>query len=98
MFVKDFRNHPATSLISHGYSVVIGNDDPGLWNASGVSYDWYMVFMAMTNADAGLEILKKLAINSFVYSAMNTSEKQVALEQFEEQWADFIEMLLRYNT
>lgn len=90
MFVHEFRNHPAAGLIAQGFPVVIGNDDPGVWGACGVSYDWYVVFMAMTSEDAGLEVLKKLAMNSFVYSSMEDGEKAAALLAFEDQWRDFV--------
>lgn len=93
MFINDFRNHPATGLIADGYSLVIGNDDPGVWGAVGVSYDWYMVFMAMTSQNAGLEFLKKIAINSFNYSSMDQLEKVRALQLFEHQWQRFIRQM-----
>lgn len=93
MFVADMRNHPAVSLIARNYPVVIGNDDPGLWGATGISYDFYMVFMAMTSEGAGLEALKKLALNSVVYSNMDDSEKEDALRVFEHEWQGFIRNL-----
>lgn len=47
-FVDDLRNHSIVSLISREYLLVIVNDDPGLWDASGVSFDFCGVFIAMT--------------------------------------------------
>lgn len=90
-FVDDLRNHPAVGLISRGYPVVVGNDDPGLWDASGLSFDFYVVIMAMTSEDAGLEVLKQLALNSIQYSAMQETEKNVAFKVFEEQWKRYID-------
>lgn len=93
MFVKDFRNHPAAFLIAQGFPLVVANDDPDAWDAKGVSYDWYMMFMAMTNENAGLELLKKLALNSIHYSSMENFEKDVALQLFKNQWQYFIHKL-----
>lgn len=91
MLVDDLRNHPAASLISQGIPIVICNDDPSFWGASGLSYDWYLVFMAMTHKDAGLEILKLFATNSIKYSAMSEAEKPIALQKWEKQWKQFID-------
>lgn len=37
---EDPRNHPVATLFASGYPVVVGNDDPSAWNATGLSYDW----------------------------------------------------------
>lgn len=89
-FVSDLRNHPATYLISRGYPVVICNDDPGNWGAEGLSYDWYLTFMAMSTENAGLELLKKLAINSIEYSALDDTQKKLALKIWTDKWNRFI--------
>ncbi|XP_060535939.1 adenosine deaminase 2-like [Cylas formicarius] len=91
----DPRNHPATVLLATGYPVVIGNDDPSVWQSTGLSYDWYVVLMAMTWEDHGLEVLKKLAMNSIKYSAMSEKEKIAALDQFLTAWDRFVDEFLR---
>jgi len=65
--VKDLRNHPAVYFMSENLPIVIGNDNPRLWNVIGLSYDFYYAFMAFTPVDAGLNILKQFALNSLKY-------------------------------
>lgn len=95
MLNQDPRNHPAGFLIANGFPLVICNDDPSVWGATGLSYDWYVVFMAMTSRDAGIEKLKQFALNSILYSAMNSTEKSKALEEWNKDWQIFIGELLR---
>ncbi|EFA00339.1 adenosine deaminase 2-A [Tribolium castaneum] len=97
MLNQDHRNHPAAVLMALGFPVVIGNDDPSIWDATGLSYDWFMVFMAMTPRDSGLEVLKQLAINSIVYSSMGVEEKRRSLEVWEGQWDKFLDEILKTN-
>ncbi|KAJ3664239.1 hypothetical protein Zmor_008423 [Zophobas morio] len=93
---EDPRNHPAATLMALNYPIVIGNDDPSIWNATGLSYDWYVVFMAMTPKNKGLEVLKQLAINSIRYSAMDKEEKNDAMKRWQQQWNNFlIDILLQ---
>ncbi|XP_050510313.1 LOW QUALITY PROTEIN: adenosine deaminase 2-like [Diabrotica virgifera virgifera] len=94
MLIRDPRNHPAVGLMANGFPVVICNDDPSAWEATGLSYDWYVAFMAMTSEENGIQVLKQFAINSIVYSAMGDSEKQVALSQWESSWQKFIDEIL----
>lgn len=62
--VTDMRNHPATFYVSQNYPIVIASDDPGFWNAKGLSYDFYYALMSMAPARAGLAFLKELVKNS----------------------------------
>lgn len=94
MLHRDPRNHPAISLISNGFPVVICNDDPAVWGATGLSYDWYVVFLAMTSSDAGIETLKQLAFNSISYSGMTDQNKSKAIEIWTEDWKKFVDDLL----
>lgn len=62
--VTDMRNHPANFYVSQNLPMVISSDDPGFWNAKGVSYDFYYALMSLTSAETGLSYLKQLVLNS----------------------------------
>lgn len=95
--VDDIRNHPATILIADNYPVVITCDDPSLWGAKGLSYDWYLAFMGLASKDADLRLLKQFALNSIVYSGMEMFEKYVAMEKWQQDWDTFINQILIDN-
>ncbi|XP_011693439.1 PREDICTED: adenosine deaminase CECR1-like [Wasmannia auropunctata] len=91
--VEDMRNHPAASLFASGSPVVVSNDDPGLWGAKGLTYDFYEAFMGIMSANSDLRSLKQLAINSLTYSSMNRREKWNALQQWQIRWDNFVAKL-----
>lgn len=91
--VKDLRNHPGTVLFSEDYPVVVSNDDPGLWGAKGLSYDFYEAFMGMMSRGADLRALKKLAMNSIKYSSLSAKEKLRAMAIWMKRWNKFVDKL-----
>ena len=92
-YVADLRNHPAVLYINSGLPVVICPDDPCIWKCT-FSYDFYAAFMAW---GLDLKCLKKLAMNSLIYSAMNPEEKERALEFWRGKWVKFITWLNEYE-
>jgi adenosine deaminase CECR1 len=92
-YVADLRNHPAVHYINSGLPVVICPDDPALWKST-FSHDFYVAFMAW---GLDLKCLKQLAMNSLIYSAMDSKEKEIALEFWRGKWAKFITWLNEYE-
>ncbi|XP_057316507.1 adenosine deaminase 2-like [Hydractinia symbiolongicarpus] len=96
--VSDLRDHPAADLLSDNQPITVSPDDPAIWQASGVSFDLYQVFMAMTPAHAGLAVLKKLALNSISYSNPNELEKFSLMEMWKQKWEIFLDnIILEYR-
>ncbi|XP_022232675.1 adenosine deaminase 2 [Drosophila obscura] len=93
-FVWDLRNHPASFLIAQNFPIVISSDDPGLWGAKGLSYDFYYAFMAMAPAEADLRFLKQLALNSIKYAVLTSDERRKINRIFQRKWQEFIANVL----
>jgi len=94
--VADLRNHPAAALFTNGFPLVISNDDPPVWQAVGLSSDFYMAFMGMAGRRADLRTLKQLALNSITFSAMDTNEKTAAFNEWQRRWDLFIDGFYEY--
>ncbi|XP_055903897.1 adenosine deaminase 2 [Eupeodes corollae] len=92
--VWDLRNHPAAFFISENVPIVITNDDPGFWNAKGLSYDFYYAIMSFAPNYAGLKTLKQLVWNSIKYSVLNESEREEAYDTLERKWDMFLDRII----
>ena len=83
--VQDLRNHPAAILIQEGFPLIISSDDPTLWGATGLSFDYYEAFMGLAGKNMDLKLLKRLTLNSLDYSEANTQCKNL----FTNKWKAF---------
>ena len=70
---------------------MVSSDDPGLWDAKGLSYDYYSVFMAMASKTMDLKLLKQLVQNSLDYSNLEGEELAQCQSIVDTKWKDFIQ-------
>ncbi|KAH0557346.1 adenosine deaminase 2-like [Cotesia glomerata] len=91
--ITDLRNHPASILFAQNFSIVISSNDPGVWGATALSYDFYEAFMGLMSNHSDIRALKQLAINSIHFSSMNQGQKARAVEIWVQKWKDFVDMV-----
>lgn len=90
MLVKDLRNHPAAALMSENHPLVISSDDPAMFGASGLSYDFYEAFVGFGGIRSNVGALKELAMNSIRYSSLTLEQQEKALAQWQKSWDKFV--------
>lgn len=88
--VKDLRNHPAAALMSENHPLVISSDDPAMFGASGLSYDFYEAFVGFGGLRSNVGSLKQLAMNSIRYSSLTPKQQAKALALWQTRWDKFV--------
>ncbi|XP_029008738.1 adenosine deaminase 2-A isoform X2 [Betta splendens] len=88
--VDDLRNHPAAVLMSENHPMVISSDDPGVFGASGLSYDFYEAFVGFGGLRSNIGSLKALAKNSIRYSSLTAQQQEEALASWQRRWDKFV--------
>lgn len=86
-YIQNLRMHPASGYINKGIPVAISSDDPQIFNYKGLSYDFWTAYMAW---ELDLRQVKKLALNSLVYSALSNSEKDSAMKYLLDEWDKWV--------
>jgi adenosine deaminase CECR1 len=86
-YVRDLRIHPAHAWIKRGIQISISPDDPGVFGYIGVTPDYWSIFLAW---ELDLRALKKLAMNSIMYSHLDEAGKKEALALWEKKWDVFV--------
>lgn len=90
--VEDLRDHPFVQFIAEGLPVTVSPDDPALWGATGVTFDWFQLFLASGNT-TGIGLLKRLAVNSLEASALEGDARTALRKSWAAQWDAWIEWL-----
>ncbi len=86
-YIDDLRVHPMNYLLRRGVQCTINSDDPSIFGYSGLSYDYWTIFLAW---QLDLQSIKKLAMNSLTYSSLPEAEKQQAMAYWQQEWDRFI--------
>jgi adenosine deaminase CECR1 len=94
-YITDLRMHPAHAWIKHGMQISISPDDPSIFGYTGVTPDYWSIFLAW---ELDLRSLKQLAINSIRYSFLEENKKKAALENWNKKWIDFVQAINQYGS
>ena len=94
-YITDLRMHPAHAWIKHGMQISISPDDPSIFGYTGVTPDYWSIFLAW---ELDLRSLKQLAINSIRYSFLAENKKKAALENWNKKWIDFVQVINQYGS
>ncbi|CAB0029521.1 unnamed protein product [Trichogramma brassicae] len=87
--VGDMRNHPAAHFFATNLPVVISNDDPGFWGATGLSHDYYEAFVGIMSRKTDLR-----SLNSIEHSSLSDKERALAEEAWTRRWKTFVRQII----
>ena len=91
-YIRDLRNHPASTYLRRGIQCSISSDDPLIFDYEGISYDYWSIFLAW---ELDLASLKQLSKNGITFAAMTETEKATALSIWQRRWDQFVQEGLR---
>lgn len=80
--------HLIGEYMNRGIECAICSDDPSILGNGGLIYDFWEVYYSQI---IDLKAIKKLIINSYMYSGMTQEEYNIKISQWEEEWNRFVE-------
>lgn len=87
-YVPDMRAHPGNALFHRGVPMVISSDDPLFFGITGLSYDYWEIIVSW---NLNLLSIKRLIINSIIYSSLNEAGVLSNLKCFLIKWSKWID-------
>jgi len=90
-YIRDLRIHPAYGYMKQGIQISISPDDPAVFGYSGVTPDYWSVYLAW---ELDLQALKKLVVNSLSYTHMNAQEEAKIKVIWQAKWEDWVNWAL----
>lgn len=87
-YTSDLRMHLIGEYMNRGVECVICSDDPSILGNGGLVYDFWEIYYSQL---IDLRAIKKLIINSYIYSGMTQEEYNKKIIQWEEKWNQFVE-------
>lgn len=89
--VNDFRTHPLAYMLANNVELVLSSEVASFWECYPLTHDFYIAFQYVSSYMHDTRILKRFAINSIKYSALNTKDQAKALKSYMEKylkWCD----------
>ncbi len=86
-YTSDLRMHLIGEYINRGIPCVICSDDPMILGNPGLAYDFWEIYLGGL---LGLREIKKLILNSYLYSGMTEEEKQLKINVWSLKWDRFV--------
>lgn len=87
-YTPDLRMHLIGEYMNRGVECVICSDDPSILGNGGLVYDFWEVYYSQL---IDLRAMKKLILNSYIYSGMTEEEYNKKISQWQEKWERFVD-------